>query len=70
MTATLPQDPAPGAEDLEPDPAPGPALSTEVQQQLGTLLQGMYADLLGRPVPDRFLEILQRLDGRPEDDRP
>jgi hypothetical protein len=29
----------------------------------------MYADLLNRPVPDHFLEILQRLDQRPEDDR-
>ncbi len=63
MTATLPKESAPEAE------GPEPALTTEVQQQLGTLLRGMYADLLNRPVPDHFLEILQRLDQRPEDDR-
>ncbi len=67
MTATLPKEPAPEAEG--PDPGPEPALTPEVQQQIGTLLRGMYADLLNRPVPDRFLEILQRLDQRPEDDR-
>ncbi len=69
MTATLSKNATPAAEGSDPLHAPEPALDTEVQQQLGTLLRGMYDDLLNRPVPDRFLEILQRLDGRPEEDR-
>ncbi|HEX2555961.1 MAG TPA: NepR family anti-sigma factor [Microvirga sp.] len=68
MTAPLPKDAA--LEEEGADQAPEPALDAQVQQQLGSLLRGMYADLLNRPVPDRFLEILQRLDERPEDDRP
>ncbi len=67
MTATLPKDAVPIADGSEPAPEPG--LDPEIQHQLGALLQGMYADLLNRPVPERFIEILQRLDGRPEDDR-
>jgi hypothetical protein len=29
----------------------------------------MYGDLLKRPVPDRFLDILKRLDETPQEDR-
>ena len=67
MTATLPKDPAP--ETDEADRTAQPALNPEIHHRLGALLRGMYDDLLDRPVPDRFLEIIQRLDGRPGDGR-
>jgi nitric oxide reductase activation protein len=67
MTAPLPKDPAP--ETDEADRTAEPALNPEIQHRLGALLRGMYEDLLDRPVPDRFLEIIRRLDGSPEDGR-
>ncbi|WP_210485075.1 NepR family anti-sigma factor [Microvirga antarctica] len=51
-----------------PDPVPGtanaPSLSRTVQAQLGQRLRHFYESLaLGEtPVPDRFIEILNRLD--------
>ena len=69
MTATLSKNATPAADGADPAPASEPAIPTDVQQQLGALLRGMYDDLLNRPVPDRFLDILQRLDGRAEEDR-
>ena len=67
MTAPLPKDPAP--ETDEADRIAEPALNPEIQHRLGALLRGMYDDLLDCPVPERLLEIIQRLDGRPEDGR-
>ena len=69
MTTTLSKDATPAADGSEPAQTPEPSLDADVQQQLGALLRGMYADLLNRPVPDRFVEILQRLDRGAEDDR-
>ncbi|MCB8821555.1 NepR family anti-sigma factor [Microvirga rosea] len=55
----------------ELDPVPGmrqssPALSRSVQAQLGQRLRQFYESLaLGEtPVPDRFIEIINRLDQR------
>jgi hypothetical protein len=67
MTAPLPKDSA--LETDVPDQTAEPALNPEIQRQLGVLLRGMYDDLLDRPVPERLLEIIQRLDERPEDGR-
>jgi hypothetical protein len=58
----------------EPEPIPGaknasPRLSRTVQAQLGQRLRQFYETLaLGEtPVPDRFIEIINRLDqGIPE----
>jgi hypothetical protein len=57
----------------EPEPVPGlgtsPALTRSVQAQLGQRLRQFYESLaLGeQPVPDRFIEIINRLDqGHPE----
>jgi hypothetical protein len=55
-----------------PEPVPGlsasqsPALSRSVQTQLGQRLRQFYETLaLGeQPVPDRFIEIINRLDER------
>jgi hypothetical protein len=56
----------------DPEPVPGlrksssPALSRSVQAQLGQRLRQFYEALaLGeQPVPDRFIEIINRLDER------
>jgi hypothetical protein len=56
----------------ETEPVPGlrksssPALSRSVQAQLGQRLRQFYESLaLGeQPVPDRFIEIINRLDER------
>jgi hypothetical protein len=55
----------------DPEPIPGlnssasPALSRSVQAQIGQRLRQFYDALaLGeQPVPDRFIEIITRLDG-------
>ncbi|MFL5164179.1 MAG: NepR family anti-sigma factor [Microvirga sp.] len=55
----------------DPEPIPGlntsasPALSRSVQAQIGQRLRQFYDALaLGeQPVPDRFIEIINRLDG-------
>jgi hypothetical protein len=54
----------------DPEPVPGlrksssPALSRSVQAQIGQRLRQFYEALaLGeQPVPDRFIEIINRLD--------
>jgi hypothetical protein len=52
----------------DPEPVPGlgksPALTRSVQAQLGQRLRQFYESLaLGeQPVPDRFIEIINRLD--------
>ena len=60
---------------FDPEPIPGlrksssPALSRSVQAQLGQRLRQFYESLaLGeQPVPERFIEIINRLDDtRPE----
>ncbi len=56
----------------DPEPVPGlrksssPALSRSVQAQIGQRLRQFYETLaLGeQPVPDRFIEIINRLDER------
>jgi len=60
---------------FDPEPIPGlrksssPALSRSVQAQIGQRLRQFYESLaLGeQPVPERFIEIINRLDDtRPE----
>lgn len=56
---------------LDPDPVPGlektPAINRSVQAQLGQRLRQFYEALaLGeQPVPERFIEIISRLDQGP-----
>lgn len=69
MTATLSKDATPAADGADSARTLEPSLDADVQQQLGALLRGMYADLLNRPVPDRFVEILRHLDRGAENDR-
>ncbi|MBI1869181.1 MAG: hypothetical protein HYS06_12955 [Methylocystis sp.] len=36
--------------------------STEIGDQIGKQLRDIYEDVLGQPVPDRFIELLNRLE--------
>jgi len=55
-------------EASETGPASGePALDRAVQERIGSHLRQMYSDLMQQPVPDRFAELLGRLEQRRED---
>jgi hypothetical protein len=53
--------------DPHSDPRPmfeqvdSPALSEEVQQQIGRKLRLLYEQLEAEPIPDRFVELLRAL---------
>jgi Anti-sigma factor NepR len=42
-------------------------LSREVQSRLGQQLRAMYEDVVNQGVPDRFTELLNRIDGGNKD---
>ena len=44
------------------DPGPEPILPPHVVASLGEQLQAFYSHLMSEPVPDRLIEILNRLD--------
>jgi len=37
----------------------------DVGEQIGEQLRGLYDDILNQPIPDRFLELLNRLESDP-----
>ena len=39
-------------------------LSRDVQQKIGSQLRAMYDDVVSQGVPERFAELLSRLDER------
>ena len=41
-----------------------PSLDRAIQERIGDNLRAMYDDLVQQPVPDRFVELLSRLDKR------
>ncbi len=41
---------------------PAPALGPAVMRTIGRELRAMYADIVAEGVPERFAEILRRLD--------
>lgn len=41
---------------------PTAAVDRELQAKIGAQLRAMHDDILGQGVPDRFQELLQRLD--------
>lgn len=53
---------APSIDRTERLPRQEPSLGADTHEVIGELLRRMYEDLLNRPVPGRFLEILERLD--------
>jgi Anti-sigma factor NepR len=42
-------------------------LGREIQIKIGEQLRAMYDDVVGQGVPDRFVELLQRLDKKDDD---
>ena len=44
-------------------------LGREVQARLGQQLRAMYDDVVSQGVPDRFTELLNRLDGNGNKDK-
>ena len=46
------------------DPGPEPTLLPHVATFLGEQLQAFYSHLMSEPVPDRFVQLLQQLDGK------
>ncbi len=44
-------------------------LSREVQARLGQQLRAMYDEVVGQGVPDRFVDLLNRIDGNGNKDR-
>ena len=44
-------------------------LSREVQARLGQQLRSMYDDVVNQGVPDRFTELINRLNGNGNKDR-
>ena len=44
-------------------------LSRDVQSRLGQQLRAMYDEVVGQGVPDRFTELLNRLDDKEDKDR-
>lgn len=45
-----------------------PALDRSIQGFIGSRLRAMYDDLAQQPVPDRFVELLGKLERRGEED--
>lgn len=45
-------------------------LSREVQARLGQQLRAMYDDVVSQGVPDRFNDLLNRIDGNGNKDKP
>lgn len=45
---------------------PEPNLSREIQSKIGQQLRAVFDDVVGQGVPDRFIELLGRLD-KPDD---
>jgi hypothetical protein len=43
-----------------------PCLDRVIQERIGDHLRAMYDDLMQQPVPDRFVELLNRLEKRNE----
>jgi len=41
-------------------------LSSDLQAHIGVRLKALYDSVLSEPIPDRFAELLQRLDGPAE----
>lgn len=54
----------PGPTQAAPEPAT-PALQPQLQDQIGRQLRALYDDILSQPVPDRFRELMDRLDRIP-----
>ena len=48
-------------------PGKSGGLNTEIQSRIGHQLRAMYDDVVRQGVPDRFVELIRKLDGPPDD---
>ena len=51
-------------------PESNATLGRDVQDVIGKQLRAMYDDLVNQAVPDRFKELLQKLDKRENEGKP
>jgi len=61
-TRQPPDEPMPQTEKLEESPTG--RLSRDIQRKIGQQLRAMYTDVVNEGVPDRFAELLRRLDDK------
>ncbi len=57
--------------DSSPEPAEKaePSLGGEIRGRIGRQLREMYDDVLAQGVPDRFVELLNRLEKQNENEK-
>jgi hypothetical protein len=48
--------------DGPPRPLRGEKVDTIIQDEIGTKLRQLYSTMVEEPVPDRFVELLKRLE--------
>jgi hypothetical protein len=46
-----------------------PTLGRDIQTKIGEQLRAMYDDVVGQGVPDRFADLLKRLDDKDDEGR-
>jgi Anti-sigma factor NepR len=62
-TRQPPEEPMPQTDKLDRlEESPKGRLSRDVQRKIGQQLRSMYTDVVNEGVPDRFAELLRRLD--------
>jgi hypothetical protein len=54
---------------LEPDANTGPTLGGEIRGKIGRQLRELYDDVVSQGVPDRFVELLNRLEKQNENEK-
>lgn len=54
---------------LEPNGKPDPTLGGEIRGKIGRQLREMYDDVVSQGVPDRFVELLNRLEKQNENEK-
>lgn len=60
--------PGPSPEGADPktgDAVSGQGLSDHTQKRIGLHLRAMYDTIVQQPVPDRFRDLIAKLDGSP-----
>ena len=57
--------------DMSPEPAekPEPSLGGDIRGRIGRQLRDMYDDVVVQGVPDRFVELLNRLEKQNENEK-
>ena len=63
------QKPRESAESRNKNHAKPAKLTRDVQARLGQQLRAMFDDVVNQGVPDRFSELLNRLDGNGDKDK-